>query len=156
MKVKIEPLREEHALISWRWRNDPSVWELTGGRPDRFITPEIETEWIKKAIRNQDQKRYAILADSVYVGNVQLTDIKDESGEFHIFIGDKSYWGKGIAIAATALMLKCAFEEYKLQKVHLWVNKKNYSAIKVYEKCGFRLVGEDDVGLKMEVKNAEC
>lgn len=154
MEIKIEPLREEHALVSWRWRNDSSIWRLTGGRPDRFITPEIELEWIKKAIRNQDQKRYAILADSVYVGNVQITDIKDGSGEFHIFIGEKSYWGKGIASMATALMLRCAFGELKLKRVYLWVNKKNLSAIKVYKKCGFQQIAEDSVGLTMETKNA--
>lgn len=153
MKVEITPLREEHALTSYKWRNNPTVWLLTGGRPDRHITAEMELEWIKKAIANPDQKRYAILAEGVYVGNVQLTDLKDASAQFHIFIGDTSYWGKGVATAATKLMLETAFEKLGLKSVYLWVNKKNIAAQKVYEKCGFAPSGASESEIKMSVEN---
>lgn len=149
MKVTITPLREEHALTSYKWRNNPKIWLLTGGRPDRHITAEMELEWIKKAIANPEQKRYAILADGVYVGNVQLTDITSNSAQFHIFIGETSYWGMGIATAATSLMLDLAFKKFHLEQVYLWVNKKNTAAIKVYEKCGFEFSNAKDYEIKM-------
>ncbi len=151
MKVTITPLRQEHALTSYKWRNNPTVWLLTGGRPDRHVSVDMELEWIKKAIANPEQRRYAILADGVYVGNVQLTDLKDSTAQFHIFIGDTSYWGRGIATEATRLMLELAFGEFKLKSVYLWVNKANIAAQKVYEKCGFSVSETGDTEIKMSV-----
>lgn len=154
MKVTITPLQESHALTSYKWRNDPKIWLLTGGRPDRHITVDMELAWIKKAIANPEQKRYAILADGVYVGNVQLTDLKEGSAQFHIFIGDRAYWGKGIATAATMEMVKLAFEKYALKSVYLWVNKKNIAARRVYEKCGFKETDSGETEIKMTVEKS--
>ena len=151
MKVAIIPLKEEHALVSYKWRNNPEIWLLTGGRPDSRVTVEMELDWIRKAIVNPEQKRYAIMVDDRYVGNVQLTDLKDESAQFHIFIGDTSYWGKGVATKATELMLDLAFSEFKLKSVYLLVNKKNAAARRVYEKCGFVEVPFNGDEIKMIV-----
>ena len=76
-KVLIRPLQAEDALISYKWRNDPDIWVYTGSRPDREITSDIESEWIKKALSDLSSKRFAILVDDVYVGNVQLTNISE-------------------------------------------------------------------------------
>ena len=87
MKILIRPLKIEDAEISFKWRNDPEIWKYTGSRPTTEITKEIEFNWLKKSLKDQTKARFAILADDVYVGNVQLTDIiLNESAEFHIFI----------------------------------------------------------------------
>lgn len=144
IKVHIRPLEENDALISWRWRNDPVVWEFTGNRPDIEITPEIELNWIKLAISESNSKRFAIIADGVYVGNIQLTSIlPNNTAEYHVFIGDKLYWGKGVAYVASLAILEYAKEELKLKSIYLYVKQQNKNAIKLYEKCGFRAVSED-------------
>lgn len=148
--IFLRPLHREDAFISYLWRNDAQVWKYTAHRPDRLITPEIELQWIDRVLVDKTRKCYAIcLTDSnKYVGNIQITGICDAQGEFHIFIGDRSVWGKGIASAATALLLKKAKHELHLKKLELWVNMENHAAVKVYLKNGFTHV--DNMG-KMEI-----
>jgi diamine N-acetyltransferase len=42
----------------------------------------------------KDSRRFAILADDTYVGNIYLTDINDKTAEYHIFIGGKTFGAK--------------------------------------------------------------
>jgi len=58
-----------------------------------------------------------------------------------ITIGDKSYWGHGIGMEATNLLLDFAFNVLNLHSVSLEVIDFNQRAIKCYEKCGFKYVG---------------
>ena len=136
-KIYIRPLAPEDAKISYKWRNDPEVWKFTGSRPDREITYDIESEWIHKAIADPTCKRFAIMVDEKYVGNIQLTNIEDDTAEFHIFIGDRFWWGKGVGRAATEHLLTFARQELKLKKIYLTVRKENIAAIKSYRKVPF-------------------
>jgi len=146
VSVYLRPLREIDAHTSWRWRNDPNIWAFTGSRPDKQITEEMELEWICRVLSDESSKRYAIcLSDTdEYIGNVQLTDIKDGAAEFHIFIGEPTYWGKGIGKTATRELLKYAFFKLNLDTVYLVVKKENVGAIQVYLNSGFVIQGDKD------------
>jgi glycosyltransferase involved in cell wall biosynthesis/RimJ/RimL family protein N-acetyltransferase len=142
--VLIRPLREEDSPISYKWRNDQNIWRFTGKKPDRLITEEIECNWIKRVLSESDSYRFAILADEKYVGNIQLTGIKaGEEGEYHIFIGERSYWGKGIAWLASLQLIRFAREFLRLKRIFLYVNPENNAAIRVYEKLGFIKVSDE-------------
>lgn len=153
MNVYIRPLRESDALASWRWRNDPDVWAYTGSHPDHYITEDIELEWIHRVLKDETSRRFAICITDTheYIGNVQLTDINSDSAQFHIFIGKKSYWGKGVATMATNLLLAFARCNLKLRKVYLNVNKENIAAIRSYKKNGFKVVSSCGEDIRMEV-----
>ena len=97
MEVAIRPLREEDAYTSVKWRNDSEVFKFTGNTYKNEIKIENELEWIPKVVANPNDYRCAILADGVYVGNIYLTDIDGKAANYHIFIGNKEYWGKGVA-----------------------------------------------------------
>ena len=152
MEVTIRPLRIEDAYTSYKWRNDPEVFKYTGTTYSDIITLETELNWIKKVIAKTDDFRCAILADNVYVGNIYLTNIKNGEGEFHIFIGNKEYWGKGIAGKATKLIIQYGFERLKLTSIFLYVKKENTIAIKLYNSLGF-IVEEKSDSIKMKLKN---
>ncbi|MBE0679895.1 MAG: GNAT family N-acetyltransferase, partial [Bacteroidales bacterium] len=142
--VLIRPLREQDAHVSWKWRNDPDVWKYTGKRPDRRITKEIEIEWIKAVLAEKDSFRFAIMADGNYIGNIQLTNIvPGEEGEYHIFIGEKGYWGQGIATRASLQLIRYAREILKLKKLYLYVKPGNEAALRVYHKTGFVQVSDE-------------
>ena len=148
-KVLIRPLEIEDASVSWKWRNDPEVWCFTGSRPDIEITHEIELDWIKKVLKEETSKRFAILVDETYVGNIQLTDIHEKSAEYHIFIGEKSYWRKGISTIATYEILHYAKEELRLQNIYLSVREDNIHAVKSYIKSSFTKISEENGWIKM-------
>ena len=149
MNVSIRKLIETDALISYSWRNDPTIWKFTGNRPNKVITQEMELKWIREVLKRSNEVRYAILANDVYVGNIQLTNIFKYEAQFHIFIGEKTYWGKGIASIAIKLFFKeIAF--LKLKRIYLSVNKNNISALKLYIKAGFNQFSTKDDFIIME------
>lgn len=149
-KVLIRPLCIEDAKVSYRWRNDSDIWRYTGIRPNKEITEEIEIDWIKKVIIDETSKRFAILVNDQYVGNIQLTNISQEKkdAEYHIFIGEKNFWGKGIATLATSQIIEYAKEWLRLESIYLFVKPENKSAINVYQKSGFKKINED---FRMEI-----
>lgn len=149
MQVKLRALTEADALVSYKWRNNPIVWKYTGKRPDQEITPEIELKWIKDVLSRPDEVRYAIIADDSYVGNIQLTNLSANDAEFHIFIGETSYWGKGIATKALTVFLD-KIKKLNLKKIYLTVNKDNTAAVKLYKKVGFHECSQNAKTLYME------
>ena len=152
-KILIRPLEKRDALTSWKWRNDSDIWKLTGNVPDITVTPEIELNWIENVLSESTSKRFAMTVDDVYVGNIQLTSITEFDAEYHIFIGNKSYWGKGVATKATNLLIDYAFKKIKLNTIYLFVKIKNVAAIKAYKKNGFTVEEKKDDSFKMIIKN---
>ena len=151
-KVLIRPLEISDASISWKWRNDPEIWKYTGKKPDIFVTEEIEKKWLHEKLLEKDSVRFAITVDDLYVGNIQLTNIiKEDKAEYHIFIGERSFWGKGIASLATNQIIRYATNILKLKEISLFVNPLNKAAIKVYEKSGFR-IANDQIEMKLSLK----
>lgn len=152
MKVSLRPLREEDAHTSIRWRQAPEVWTYTlaaGRSPPRL---EDELAWIRKAIADPTGRRYALLADGAYIGNVYLTGIADRRAEFHIFIGERDYWGRGIAREATRLALAIAWDELGLDQVHLIVHPENSAARRIYDDLGFSEDGFDGRFVQMSLR----
>jgi RimJ/RimL family protein N-acetyltransferase len=108
-------------------------------------------------LKRKNEKRFAICAginNSEYIGNAQLTDINSSSAQYHIFIGNKKYWGKGIATIVTEKIINYAFGKLNLHFIYLTVDKRNTPAIKVYLNCGFSKIGADKSGrIKMIKRN---
>lgn len=151
-KILIRPLAIEDAEISWKWRNDPEVWKFTGNRPDAEITRQIERQWLSNTLTDATKRRFAITADDKYIGNVQLTGITSQDAEFHIFIGEKEFWGKGIATEATYQILHYANEVLKLSRVYLYVKKENSAAVNSYHKNGFEELSKENGQIQMVCK----
>ena len=153
MNVRIRPLKEQDAYTSVKWRNDPEVFKFTGNIYNHEITIDNELEWIRKVTANPTDYRCAILVDEVYVGNIYLTDIKEGTAHFHIFIGDKSYWGKGVAKRASLLILEYAFNVLNIKEVLLRVRNVNTSAYNLYLRLGFKDVKVDGIWTLMNLSN---
>jgi diamine N-acetyltransferase len=137
--IYLRPLVLEDAKVSYQWRNNPEIWKYSRFTPANSISIETEMNWLSEVLKRHDQIRFAIcLKDShTYIGNVQLIKITSVDAEFHLFIGDTAWWGKGIGRTSTQLLLNYAFTERKLQKVSLEVHRDNSSAIAIYNGQGF-------------------
>jgi len=151
MNISIRLLEERDAYTSVVWRNIPEIWELTGSKPDKEITIDDELNWIRKAIKDSTARRFAIVADGTYVGNIYLTDIKDGLAQYHIFIGDRDFWGKGVAKQASRQLLDYAKTELKLKRIFLEVNKNHTAAQGLYRKLGFVETKADKSTIIMEL-----
>ncbi|MGH8495184.1 MAG: GNAT family N-acetyltransferase [Gammaproteobacteria bacterium] len=77
----------------------------------------------------------------VFDGNVAGNIVSfEQSGEPHVgyWIG-KPYWGKGIATRALSILI----DQLGARTLYAHVAKHNIASIRVLEKCGFTICGED-------------
>ncbi|MCL1866837.1 MAG: GNAT family N-acetyltransferase [Oscillospiraceae bacterium] len=74
-----------------------------------------------------------------HVGNVTLQNINyiDRCAEYAIVIGEKKYWGRGIATEVVRLILEHGFEELNLNRIHFATASNNIGVIKFAERVGF-------------------
>ncbi|ADY51395.1 GCN5-related N-acetyltransferase [Pseudopedobacter saltans DSM 12145] len=149
--IYLRPLVPEDAKISYQWRNDPRIWEFTEFKPTSIITEEIETKWLEAKLKKANDQRFAIcLSDTnQYIGNIQIIDIESNKGEFHLFIGEKQFWRKGIGMNAAKLILQYGFFDMKLEMIFLFVHKNNTAALSIYDKLGFITVHKRHNQFKM-------
>ncbi|MBI2636143.1 GNAT family N-acetyltransferase [Candidatus Peregrinibacteria bacterium] len=123
------------------WLNDPEVNKYLETR--HVTLPEL-----RDYIRDKKESPTAILMgifwkeNGRHIGNVKLEPINKEkkSATMGILIGDKNYWGKGVATETTNLVTEYAFSDLKLELIELGVISENAAAIRVYKKCGFETV----------------
>ncbi|WDC84804.1 GNAT family protein [Caloramator sp. mosi_1] len=106
------------------------------------ITAEGERQIIEELSK---ENVFAIVLNEVdkLIGNVGLHNINwiSRTAEIGILIGDKFYWGQGYAKEAMELLLDYAFNMLNLHMVYLKVYGYNVSAIRCYEKVGFKYAG---------------
>lgn len=136
--ITLRPLTIEDASTSYKWRNDPIIWQYTERTPESRVTEEAERVENIKKLNDKSSSRFAILFNNIYVGNAELTDIKNnQTADYHIFIGEKDIWGKGIAQNATLQIIDYATNVLELKEITLWVHINNKVALAVYENVGF-------------------
>jgi diamine N-acetyltransferase len=146
VEVYIRPLELKDAQTSYLWRNNSELWIYTAFKPDCYITPEMEAEWLMGTLNKPDQSRFAICVKEldIYIGNVQLLNINEKRAELHLFIGSKFYWNMGVGYQATKLIAEYGFTKRKLSEIHLKVHPANISALRLYEKVGFEITGKEE------------
>jgi len=126
-----------------RWLGDPEVREfLTLYRP---LSIAEEEKWFEEQLAIKDQEGFVIeTIDGVAIGSTGLhrIDWRYRHAELGIAIGEKAYWGQGYGSDAIRTLLRFAFDELNLHRVHLRARADNARGIRAYEKCGFRHEGQ--------------
>ena len=127
-----------------RWYRDPEIARLTRYQTRQMTQPEIE-RFFQVRMLAADALAYSIveLASRRVIGFTTFSALDGDNGSvmFHITIGERDAWGRGLGTEATQLMLQHAFERLGLHRVGLTVFSYNTRAIRAYEKAGFRVEG---------------
>ena len=137
-KVSIRLITEDDTNFVIKWRNNPRVRDNFIFR-DKF-TRDIHEKWLKEKVDRGLAIQYIICAGDRCdpVGSVYFSNVDKDSAEYGIFIGEDSAVGRGIGTEAGKLLLRKGFERFGFKEIYLRVFKDNLSAIKSYEKLGFR------------------
>lgn len=150
--VTLLPLTKEHIESLRNWRNDSQNTRFLRSIP--FITPEMQENWYKMYLANEDELCFVINENQVLnrvVGSLSLYEFHDKQAEFgKILIGDEDAHGKSVGYHAILAVLKIAFEELKLEKIVLRVYDENIAAKRIYEKAGFKTVGSESINHMIE------
>ena len=141
MKVTIRRFEIGDIPNKVKWINDP--------QNNTFLHYELPLEiektenWFRKNADRTDRYDAIIEADGKPVGLIGLLSIdhKHKKAEYYITLGERDYLGKGVAHRATKLLLDYAFGELGLNRIYLYTETENLSAVKSYEKIGFQREG---------------
>ena len=138
-KIFLRTLTEDDASPDYAvWLNDAEV--------NRYLeTRSVTIDGLKTFIREKNANPHALLLgifwkeNGLHIGNIKLEpiDLQRRSAVLGILIGEKAYWGKGVATEAIELVTHHAFSALRLKEMTLGVIAEHTAAIRAYEKCGF-------------------
>lgn len=120
--------------IFFEHQRDPIASEMAAFPPrdrDAFMA-----HW-KKILANETGRIQTIVADGNVAGYIASFMMMDER-EVGYWLG-REFWGKGIATEALAQFLQ--YETHR--PLHARVAKGNAGSLRVLQKCGFVIAGED-------------
>ena len=165
--IKIRDFQEKDLELMLKWLTDERVLEFYGGR-DRNYTFETIKEHYEEEFQN-DGFRVIVELKNQPIGYGQIYRILGDDFEEYSysktekvvyamdqFIGEPEYWGKGIGtkyIQQIGCYLKT---ERKAEIIILDPHKDNERAIRTYQKCGFKIIGELPQHELFEGRKVDC
>ena len=123
--------------------NNRNVWNSIRNEFPSPYTVMDALAWIKHANEEKPVANFAIEIGNIVAGNISCTRHKDvyvKTVELGYFIGE-SYWGKGIATAAVALMLEAIKKNKEIVRIEAKIFGGNGASARVLEKNNFVLEG---------------
>jgi len=126
------------------WFKDNSVTsflEVDG----KSLTKKMVEDYIDFGLDSNSYSMQAIclIDGDKHIGNLKVGPInhKHKIADLVCVIGDKNYWGKGLATDAITLGNTIAFEKYNIRKLHGQIFADNIGSIKAYCKAGWIIEG---------------
>ena len=126
----------------FNWLRDVDVIK-TIGRIEYLTNLSFENveKYISSLIESDNNCLFALYTvEEKFIGTVKIGHINWRTGvaDIGIMIGEKSYWGKGLAKEAIYLVSVFSFNHLSLRKLTSGCNSTNKPMIKVFENIGFK------------------
>ncbi|MCP4156513.1 MAG: GNAT family N-acetyltransferase [bacterium] len=158
-KIILRKFEETDVSDKVKWINDSEINQYL-----HYELPlcEVKTKaWYHRT--KEDKKRADYMIDvmeentPVPVGLIGLLEIdnKNRKAEFYITLGNRAYWGKGIAAKASTQFIDTCFRQYDLNKIYLYTETGNEAAQRLFEKVGFKKEGLLREDLIQDKKNID-
>ena len=145
-KVELVPFDKRFFDKSRLWLEDEEVNRLTD-------TGELPTEsdrlkWFESLPSRMDYLIWGVACEEEPIGACGLKNIQDFKAEYWGYIGEKTYWGKGLGSSMLKGVEQKA-KELNLDELYLTVLGENNRAIGLYRKNGYFETGRADHRLTM-------
>ena len=143
--IKLRPLETEDSNEFYDWASDR---EITQFSLSSYAYPQSKSDilkWLSDINKCTKTVSLGICSPDTgqligYAGIASISSL-NRCGEFFILIGSKEHWGKGIGTEVTKLITEYGFKTLGLHRVELTAYASNPSAIKAYEKAGYKHEG---------------
>jgi len=143
--IELKPLKEQDVQYFYSWINDDEVIKYSLSVFQNMETKEEIGFWFKELLNNTENLQLGIYIKGVnqLIGYAGISNISkfNKSGEYFIFIGDKTQWGRGISTEVTKQILEIGFNKLGLNRIMLTVSEPNIGGVKSYLKAGFKQEG---------------
>lgn len=142
-KIRLVEFCQEHLTNQkyFSWLRDINVIN-TIGRSDYLLNltfGEVEN-YINTLFLSKTNCLFAIhTIDDNFIGTLKIGHIDWRTGtaDMGIMIGDKAFWGKGIATESLFLASKYAFDKLCLRKLTSGCASQNTAMVRAFEKLGY-------------------
>ncbi len=124
------------------WMNDNDVTKYTEQRYIAHTRESVEA-FVQQKICSSTDLLLGIYFEKTHVGNIKLGNVswQHKSADISYFIGNKEFWGKGIASKCVSRIVGFSLNDIGLEKINAGYYENNIGSAKVLEKCGFKLEG---------------
>lgn len=141
MKVSIRKFEKRDIPNKVAWINNPQNNAFL--HYDLPLDVEKTGEWFERNKNATNRYDAVIEVDGVPVGLIGLLSIdqKNKKAEYYVMLGEREYLGKGIAGRASEQFLEYAFQKLLLNRIYLYTETENISAVRLYERIGFKREG---------------
>jgi len=125
-----------------KWFKEKEIVEYSDNQY-RTFTIDTQREYIQSKTEDSHSELYGIFFSTLHIGNIVIDKIDKihKRAELTYVIGEKDYWGKGIATIAIKEMIKISKTELNLKKLYASCAHKNEASRKVLIKNGFEVEG---------------
>ncbi len=124
------------------WLQDTEVTRYLEVRHQNY-TIESLCEYVRVINQSPNNFFFKIATKSTHehIGNIKVCTKNYQVGDIGIMIGEKSFWGKGIATESIGITTNWAFKYLKLQKLEAGCYEQNLGSLRVFLKNGYVVEG---------------
>ena len=138
--ILLERLSFRHASENYLgWLNDYNTVKYTESRHEVHTMASLR-DFISH-VNNESNYCFAIIdiQSGKHIGNIKIGNIHSiyKYADIGLIIGEKDFWGKGIATEAIRLCVEFAFKQLKLHRLYAGIYDVNIGSIKAFERAGF-------------------
>lgn len=145
MNIRLRDLNSSDKEYFFSWIRDRDITKYSLSIFQNMKSDDEISIWFDTLLLDKSTYNKAIV-DSInekLIGYAGIASINKTnfSGEYFIFIGDKSYHSNGVGTFVTKEIVKMGFKELGLNRIMLTASEKNIGAIKAYKKAKFKTEG---------------
>jgi len=148
--LRVRALEESDKTLLAKWLSNPEVLQYYEGRDNPFDVEKVEREFFE----DEDGTTQCLIEfEETPIGYVQFYEIDEEERKLYgfadsqdviygmdQFIGEVSYWNRGIGTMLVSSVVKYLIGEKGADRIVMDPRTQNERAIYCYEKCGFTKV----------------
>jgi RimJ/RimL family protein N-acetyltransferase len=142
--VVLRSPRESDVEAAYAWDRDPELAAWNGRAPISVSLSAARRDYLARW-KDPSVKTFIIEAEGEPVGMATLYDFRKDGCELGIKIGSKDLRGRGYASEAVDLLVGYVFDELGLKVVRGSTLSHNHRMQRVFEKCGFREIGDGSI-----------
>lgn len=139
-----------------KWLNNKNANVFAVDDPNHVTNIAEQEKWFDDYERKfafGQKKFFTICDEEKPIGFMGLSNIDrgKNIADVFIMIGEDGCRGRGIGKQSLNFLTNYAFGELGLETLALEVDERNEAAIKLYQSCGFKMIGKQGGFVKMEL-----
>lgn len=143
-RLLLEPLSPDNISQDYlSWMNDKSLTQYMESRFKEYSLSDLSS-YIRQINASKTEYLWGIFCNQnhEYVGNIKLGGINvyHKFGDIGFIIGNRMFWGKGLASEAISMATWFGFNELKLNKIKAGYYRENEGSARCLAKNGYQIV----------------